>query len=164
MSSILSRIFSVPAPQRPAVPDGKIRICVSGYGMSHNTGRAQKLAATIARVYPEGYETWFYFSTFHFKDFLESILKQIPEDQLSKPSCLDSDRPISNHSSSPFVWLEHPGAKPMTAIGGRDSFCDWAAKTFPSDKSIQGLTSTREPPLSEMFFDNATPGGTWMKP
>ena len=91
-------IFKVPVPNRPAVEGGKTRICVAGFGISHNTGRAQKLAATIARIHPDKYETWFYFSTFCYKEFLKSFIQnEIPHDQKSQLSTLDSDRTIGSH-------------------------------------------------------------------
>lgn len=160
--SFLKKFFHVPVPQRPAVPGGKTRICVSGFGISHNVSQAQKLAAEIAKEYPDKYETWFYFSTFDFKDFLVSIKKEFPEDQQSKRSTLDSkETTIATHRSAPFVWFE-TGDKSLEAIGGRDMFCEWAGKEFADNESIQSLSSTADPPLSMLFFDNTTPGGTWM--
>jgi hypothetical protein len=48
---------AIPIPLRPPVPSGKTRICVAGFGISHNTARAQKLASAIASSYPEQFET-----------------------------------------------------------------------------------------------------------
>ena len=155
-------IFKVPVPNRPAVEGGKTRICVAGFGISHNTGRAQKLAATIARIHPDKYETWFYFSTFCYKEFLKSFIQnEIPHDQKSQLSTLDSDRTIGSHQSAPFVWFET--ADGIVAVGGRDKFCEWAAKEFPENEAIQALAGIESPPLRELFFDSTTPGGTWMK-
>jgi len=148
---------------------GKTRICVAGYGISHNTGRAQKLASVIAQQYPEKYETWFYFSTFEYKQFLEGIKPAIPKEQLSQPSTLDANpKTIQDHTSSPFVWMETTsggdGNKQIKAVGGRDKFCEWASTEFPKDADdIQSLTSLEEPVLLELFFDYSTPGGTWME-
>jgi hypothetical protein len=164
MASFFKNLFQVPVPPRPPVPPAKTRICVSGYGISHNTGQAQKLAAVIAKEHPDKYETWFYFSTFSFKDFLTTLKQEIPEDQQSKLSTLDSNtKTVSQHTSAPFVWLERGDNNKMEAIGGRDKFCDWATKEFPGEEPIQALSSVEEPPLSELFFDNTTPGGTWME-
>ena len=162
MTSILKSLFKVPVPSRPPIPAGKTRICVSGFGVSHNTGRAQKLAAEIAKQEADKYETWFYFSTFCYRDFVRDFVsKELPEDQKKIPSTLDSEKPMEKHQSAPFVWLEQ-GQNEITAIGGRDRFCQWAAVNFPDNESIQALTSLEEPPFSELFFDNATPGGTYL--
>ena len=160
---------SVPIPERPAVPKGKTRICVTGYGISHNVGRAQRLASTIAKAYPQKYQTWFYFSTFGFSQFLAIIKAEIPEDQRSHPSTKDKGKTMAEHTSAPFVWLETTTAtagadekKTITAKGGGDMFREWARKEFPENADIQELAKTEPPTISEIFFDNATPGGTWM--
>ena len=163
MQSLLARLFAVPVPPRPPVPPTKTRICVAGYGLSHNTGRAQRLAAAIAAAHPSRYETWFYFSTFCYRDFLESIKTEIPEEQKSLPSTLDTGAPsMVQHRSAPFVWFERAAAPQFQAVGGRDKFCDWSRTEFAHQEDIQAWTSLEEPPLTELFFDNATPGGTWM--
>jgi hypothetical protein len=91
----------------------------------------------------------------------------MPSDQASKVSSLDKGLPVSEHKSAPFIWLECGGAdgagKTMDAKGGRDKFAQWAGQEFPDVESIQVLASTETPPLSEAFFDNDTPGGTWMQ-
>jgi hypothetical protein len=159
--------FTVPLPSSPAVPAMITRICVFGVGVSHHTGRAQKLASLIAKKYPTRYETWFYFSFFGFHRFLKSdIIPKFADDQKSKPSTTDKGKTVGTHSSSPFVWLETSGgssrSKEYTALGGRDLFCQWANETFPDDADIKALTSS-EPGLSEAWFDNQTPGGTYAK-
>lgn len=162
-SLFFKNLFQVAVPPRPPVPADKTRICVSGFGVSHNTGRAQKLASAIAKEHPDKYETWFYFSTFQFKDFLKTLKQEIPEEQQSKLSTMDSKtKTIAVHSSAPFVWLERRDNQ-IEAIGGRDKFCDWATNEFPGEEPIQALSSVEEPPYSELFFDNSTPGGTWME-
>jgi hypothetical protein len=168
---------AVPIPERPAVPEGMTRICVAGYGTSHNVGRAQKLASTIAKAYPRKYQTWFYFSNFGFAQFLSILKAEIPEDQKSHPSTKDKGKTMAEHTSAPFVWLETTTAttttattdgvdeknnKVITAKGGGDMFRDWAREEFPENNDIQELAKTETPSMSEMFFDNATPGGTWM--
>ena len=173
--SFLRSLVHVPIPPRPLVPMGRTRICVAGFGISHNTGRAQKLAATIAECHPKDYETWFYFSTFTFRDFLKDhLLPEFPDSEKGKMSTLDkTSKTVANHTSAPFVWLEKTtrttdgsttdnSQKIMTALGGRDKFCEWAANEFPDQEDIQSLTSLEEPILLELFFDNTTPGGTWM--
>jgi hypothetical protein len=163
---------SVPIPERPAVPKGMTRICVAGIGISHNVSRAQKLASTIAKVHPQKYQTWFYFSTFGYSHFLTLIQAEIPEDQKSHPSTKDKGKTMAEHTSAPFVWLEKTtttaaaaGAdqkQTITAKGGGDMFREWARKEFPENADIQELAKPETPTMSEMFFDNATPGGTWM--
>jgi hypothetical protein len=166
---------SVPIPERPAVPKDKTRICVAGYGISHNVGRAQRLASTIAKAYPQKYQTWFYFSTFGFSQFLNIIKAEIPEDQKSHPSTKDKGKTMAEHASAPFVWLETAATTTttttagtdqnktiITAKGGGDMFREWARKEFPENADIQELAKAETPTMSESFFDNATPGGTWM--
>lgn len=161
----MGNIFAAPIPSRPAVPAGLTRICVAGFGVSHHTGRAQKIAALIAEKNPKEYETWFYFSTFGYRDFLkEDIMPKLPDDQKSKPGTTDKGKTIGEHTSSPFVWLEaaHGDATAYTALGGRDKFVEWVDQKFPDDADVKELT--KDPPTrSEIFFDNATPGGTYAK-
>jgi hypothetical protein len=153
----------VPVPERPAVPAGKTRICVAGFGISHNVGGAQKLASAIAAEYPDQYETWFYFSTFHFHDFLKTLKEEIPEHQKSQSSTLDKGKTMGEHTSAPFVWFERADEPAFEAKGGRDKFCEWAGTEFPNVESIQALASVDEPSFKGMFFDNDTPSGTWTK-
>ena len=151
-------------PSRPPVPTGVTRICLSGFGISHNAGRAHKVAALIAKKYPKDYETWCYYSTFGFKKFLETVIPDFPADQKAKPSTTDKGKTIENHSTSPFVWLEvtKGGVKEYTALGGRDMFCKWVDENFPNDAELMALTKG-EPPLSACFFNNKTPGGTYKR-
>ena len=159
--------FAAPVPSRPAVPAGVTRICVAGFGISHHTGRAQKIAALVAQKNPKLYETWFYFSTFGYHAFLkDDVMPKIPEDQKSKPGTADKGKTIGEHTSSPFVWLETTtttdGSTTYTALGGRDKFSEWANQAFPDDADVKELTK-EEPSHKELFFDNATPGGTFAK-
>jgi hypothetical protein len=50
-----------PVPERPPVPAGKVRVCVAGFAVSHNVGRAASVARAIAANSPEQFESWFYF-------------------------------------------------------------------------------------------------------
>jgi len=167
----------IPIPKCPPVPAGKTRICVTGYSISHNVGQAQKLAAAIAEVHPDKYETWFYFSNRGFKPFLAEFLQErLPDDQKGLPSVIGSDKTLAEHTSAPFCWLERGGTavageddkvegKTYEVKGGRDMLCQWAGKEFPEDESIQALSSVKTPPIKNIFqgFDNKTPGGTWME-
>eukprot|EP00592_Proboscia_alata_P008324 CAMPEP_0194356884 /NCGR_PEP_ID=MMETSP0174-20130528/4453_1 /TAXON_ID=216777 /ORGANISM="Proboscia alata, Strain PI-D3" /LENGTH=163 /DNA_ID=CAMNT_0039126667 /DNA_START=57 /DNA_END=548 /DNA_ORIENTATION=- len=145
-------------PARPAVPSGVTRICVIGYSSSHNVGRAANLAAAIASAHPSAYETWFYFSNFGYKKFLESVKNEdIPDSEKTKRGNLDNEKTIGEHTSAPFVWLEKSNAdeneskKNIEAIGGRDMFAQWSGKTFPDNEDIQKLSDVAAPPAMEMF-------------
>ena len=151
---------SKPAARLP-VPAGMTRLCVSGFGISHHTGRARKIAATIAETYPDRYETWFYFDSRGFRpEFLESIKAELPQDQQEK---------FKSHQTSPFCWVETPGSNDggggnknkLFAIGGRDKFCEYVQENFSKDdeKNEAILSLCREEPkLKDAFFDNSTPG------
>jgi len=118
------------APQRFEVPEKKTRICVAGYKMSNHTGRARRIAALIARKYPNDYETWFYFDGascyYHFL--------QVTFDPVPFPDHL------KGHASSPFVWLE-TGNLDIKPIGGRSHLAEWAIKTFSNDEEIVACAS-----------------------
>lgn len=152
---------AVPIPSRPAVPNGVIRICVSGFGMSHHTGIAQKLATVITQKHPDQYEPWFYFSTMGFRKFLkEDILPRLPDAEKAKSGTSDKGTTIAEHHSSPFIWLEETkdNETVYTALGGRDMFCEWADKTFPDDEDVKALTAAK-PGFKDLKFDNATTEG-----
>jgi len=90
----INNLFPISVPlARPAVPSGVTRICVSGFGISHHTGRARQIAATIAAAHPESYETWFYFDSRGYRTFLDSILGQLTEGERAK---------VAGHRQSPF--------------------------------------------------------------
>lgn len=153
-----------PVPERPSVPEGKTRICVSGFGISHNVARAYQLATTIASTYPDKYETWFYFSSIGFRKFLEIIKNDIPDSEKTKETTTDKGTTVVDHHSAPFVWLESGvntdgTGKTFDVKGGNDMFCSWAAKEFPNDTTIQELATTK-PSLKELFFNNKDQG-TW---
>mmetsp|Transcript_1738 Transcript_1738/g.2517 ORF Transcript_1738/g.2517 Transcript_1738/m.2517 type:complete len:155 (-) Transcript_1738:336-800(-) len=127
---------SKPSP-RPAVPADKIRLCISGFGLSHHTGRARKIAEIIASTYPDKYETWFYFDTFGHKEFLPTVKAELSEEQQQK---------FATHQSSPFCWLEMTDGK-RNAIGGRDRLCDWANENFKDqEKDAPFLDLCKEEP------------------
>ena len=50
---------SVPLPERPPVPEGKIRICIAGLKMSHNVGTAKLVSEAIFEKNEDKYEFWF---------------------------------------------------------------------------------------------------------
>mmetsp|Transcript_28104 Transcript_28104/g.76250 ORF Transcript_28104/g.76250 Transcript_28104/m.76250 type:complete len:165 (-) Transcript_28104:274-768(-) len=157
--NFIKKVFppSKPLP-RPPVPEGVTRICVSGFGISHHTGRARAIATAIAEAYPDKYETWYYFDSLGYRpEFLESVQAEIK----------DSGAEVFDHTSSPFCWFEESseGAdkKTYTAVGGRDRLAEWATKTFAEGdakhETIRTLSAT-EPSRawSEIKFDSTTPG------
>lgn len=127
---------------------------MAGFGLSHHTGRAREIAASIAEAYPDEYETWYYFDTRGFRPkFLVEIKKAIKESGGDLPE---------DHNTSPFVWLETAGAskKEMTGIGGRDKLCEWTKARFDANDSKNAKLMPLcdgEPPL-KLFFDNKSPG------
>mmetsp|Transcript_10945 Transcript_10945/g.16839 ORF Transcript_10945/g.16839 Transcript_10945/m.16839 type:complete len:159 (-) Transcript_10945:208-684(-) len=144
--------FFPKALPRLAVPSGKTRICVAGFGVSHHTGRARKIADTIAKVYPDKYETWYFFSTIGFRpDFLNSVKESLSQEDQKK---------LESHKTSPFCWLElSDGTK--TGIGGRDRLCEWVQANFDvSDEKNEPFVSLtkNEPTVTEVFFDAIKPG------
>ena len=173
MSGFFNKIFPIaqPLPRPATVREGVTRVCVSGFGISHHTGRARAIAAAIADAYPEQYETYYYFDTRGYRpDFLDSIKREIEE---SMVGTIDDTRKaiLADHKSSPFCWLEETAdkdekeKKKMIPLGGRDRLCDWAIATFDENDSknepILSLCKT-EPKRtwSEIKFDATTPGTT----
>lgn len=146
---------SASVPDRPRVPLGVTRICVTGFSTSHNVGRAANLAAAIASAYPEKYETWYYFSNFGYRKMLDSLKEEIPVEQRKNRGNLDNEKTIGEHKSAPFVWLERSeegvDEKEIVAIGGRDMFAQWAGNLFTDNESIQSLSDVAAPPAREMF-------------
>merc|ERR1711870_147106 len=107
------------------------------------------MAATIAKLFPDMYETWFYFSDTGYKLFLDEIRQEFSPEQQTQ---------CASHRTAPFVWFEYPhGGKPKDpnawatfdddkqsfwvdmydVKGGRDTFCKWAGKEFPNHAEIQ---------------------------
>jgi len=99
----------------------------------------------------------------------------------------ESKKILSEHTASPFCWLEETSTttkkkKLFTPIGGRDSLCDWAKKTFDNDtngdgdgdgdgddtttkndnnnESIISLCRSEPSHWKEIKFDATTPGTT----
>mmetsp|Transcript_10924 Transcript_10924/g.16310 ORF Transcript_10924/g.16310 Transcript_10924/m.16310 type:complete len:171 (+) Transcript_10924:40-552(+) len=139
-----------PVPKRTAVPEGKVRLCVIGFTLSHHTGRAAKLARAIQKHEPEKYETWFYFDSKGFRDEPVNLLKQI-KSELSE----EQQKKFESHKSSPFCWREYPDGK-KEAMGGRDFFSEWAFKEFKDVPDIAKLAG-KGPSLFEAMVDQ-TPG------
>lgn len=133
-----------PVPVRPAVREGITRLCVSGFTLSHHTGRARKVADEVQRQYPDKYETWFYFGSHdEYRAFLEEVKKEIP-----------ANEEIQKHSTSPFCWLETENEK--VALGGRDRLCEWAHSTFADNKSITDMAT--DPNFFADVKVNTSPG------
>jgi hypothetical protein len=131
-------------PSRPPLTPGITYICVSGFKISHHTGRACQIAKEIAKAHPE-YKTWFYFDNVSkYKKFLKIIKTEFSTEEQYK---------FKNHKTSPFCWLETSDKK--IAIGGRDRLCEWVnnSEKFEKDSIIKNLTTT-EPKILEAFFDN----------
>jgi len=187
MSGLFSKIFPISTPlPRPPVPDGLTRICVSGFGISHHTGRARAIASAIAEQYPEKYETWYYFDTRGFRpSFLDSIKGELSEsgsssscDSTGSTSTDDFSKEVKTiltaHSSSPFCWLEQTTTdttttkeqKAYTPLGGRDALCEWTMTNFADGEDEKTKNAAilslchSEPTRSwkEIKFDATTPG------
>ncbi len=45
----------------PPPPSGTTRVCVTGFTLSHHTGRAQQIAALLAKNQANKFESWFFF-------------------------------------------------------------------------------------------------------
>ena len=57
------------------MPAGKVRVCVAGFAVSHNVGRAAAVARAIVASYPDQFESWFYFDS---KGARESFISLAP--------------------------------------------------------------------------------------
>merc|ERR1711934_1235014 len=130
------------------VPEGKVRICCSGFKISHHTGRARQIIDTLVTKYPDKFESWFYFSGEHI-DFVEALKPKFTEEKRAKFSSRKG-------WSSPFVWLEMPDGS-LDALGGRDDLCEWMTSESgpnppPGDNDLNQLTS--DPGLCEAFGFN----------
>jgi len=138
---------------RPGVPTGMIRLCVSGFGISHHTGRAKEIVDTIVQTYPDEYESWYYFDTFGFRpQFLTSIKSELT---------LEQQNEFKDHNTSPFCWVETPNSRQPFAIGGRDKLCEWVFKHFAdNEQNAKILKLCREMPSrrKDAFFNSNQPG------
>lgn len=131
----------------PPVAVGKTRICVAGFGLSHHTNRAGRLARTIAARHPDRYESWFYADSKGYRlDLLPQVISELGEEQRAA---------FAGHSSSPFCWLEQPNL--IDAKGGRDRLCEWALSTFPEDATIVSLASSEPSPAETWEAPSAAP-------
>jgi hypothetical protein len=124
---------------RSKVPEGKTRLCVSGFGLSHHTGKARQIVDTIVREYPEEYESYFYFDTKGFRpDFIDAIKSELSEEQQNE---------FKDHNTSPFCWLETADGEKPYALGGRDNLCEWVVKNLSeTEKSKKILKLCGEEP------------------
>ena len=123
-------------PARPPVSAGRVRICVTGFTLSHNVGRAARVANAIAAACPDKYETWFYFDK-RFRDpagssFLDTVKSELSEEQQTQ---------FAAHRSAPFCWLETADGG-RDAKGGRDRLSEWAVKEFKDVPEVLELAST----------------------
>ena len=134
-------------PPRPPVAPGRVRVCFSGFTLSHHTNRARKLADEIVQSQPLGsYETWFYFDAAKkYRTFINEAIKP----KLSS----DQQEEFGPHKSSPFCWLEYDDGS-VVALGGRDRLCEWAEEKFPDTETIRKLATT-QPGLSEAWVDES---------
>lgn len=135
---------------------------MAGFSVSHHTGRARFIADSIAKAYPDQYETWYYFDTKGFKkNFLESIKNEIKESGGILPE---------DHATSPFCWLEttKESKKEMVGLGGRDKLCEWTKSKFDATegKNAAFLPYCDAPPVKwkTVIFDFKTPGTAQVSP
>lgn len=141
---------------RPPIGEGKTRICVAGFKVSHHTGRARKIADEIQKHEPGVYETWFFFS---WPGDYRPSLAYLKENDFQPFIKAHPDHHIAGHITSPIVWFEkmgENGAIEITPIGGRDRFCEWAMEKYKDVPSISPLIST-DPGFGDAWVDE-TPG------
>lgn len=149
----------------PDLTAGRVRICVSGFKISHHTGRARQIADLIAKTYPDQYETWFAFTS------NDEYRGEGPDSLLKKARAgMPEDNPLQQHRTSPYCWLEmgqavdgktypHPSrGVHIWALGGRDRLCEWVQTTFPEspeNAAIRALAT--DPSIFDAWVDE-TPG------
>ncbi|CAK0830585.1 unnamed protein product, partial [Prorocentrum cordatum] len=129
---------------------GKTRICVAGFGISHHTNHAGKIARGIVEANPDHYESWFYFSSKGYPQLLAQIKGELPADQQKR---------FGSHRTAPFCWLESPEGR-LDAKGGRDSFCEWVRDSgkFSTQRYDEvRVDAAWEPTVFEAWVDT-TPG------
>jgi hypothetical protein len=115
-------------PASPPVPEGKLRICVTGMTHSGPTAKAHYLADKIAKRFPDKYETWYYFDMYTFYKYIV-------------PRFANAVFPahLKGHSTSPFVWFETGKDNKEQYIGGAAELSKWAIETFPNEPEIVAL-------------------------
>jgi len=125
----------IPPSRELAIPEGKIRICVSGYSFSLNYTRAYNVAFLLAKDFPDKYSTIWTFgpSRANFFEWLTTFKLSLP-----------NDSPFQNFKTSPFIWFERNG-KPIEIIGGRDKLCEYAKKMHPGSKAAKVADKTLSP-------------------
>jgi hypothetical protein len=144
--------ISKPLP-RPPVPEGKTRLCVAGFGASPHTGRARAIVDAMVKLYPDEYESWYYFDTRGFRpDFLNSVKATLSEEQ--------QNGSLKDHKSSPFCWIETPGEETPVGIGGRDRLCEWVPTKVEDNEKNKALLELCNTPagFGDLIFDHSTPG------
>eukprot|EP00756_Hemistasia_phaeocysticola_P049250 Hpha_TRINITY_DN2369_c0_g1::TRINITY_DN2369_c0_g1_i1::g.350::m.350 len=141
---------------RPAVPVGKVRMCIAGFPLSHNVGLTREVADEIARSHPDKYSTWFYFGGGEaFRGFINDTVKpQLNPEQQER---------FRAHKSAPFCWLEMPDGT-LDAKGGGDRFREWAAEEFVMEDNIVSLCKMKPSLCKHLCFDNKTPGTDQREP
>eukprot|EP00931_Biecheleriopsis_adriatica_P071106 TRINITY_DN44962_c0_g1_i1.p1 TRINITY_DN44962_c0_g1~~TRINITY_DN44962_c0_g1_i1.p1 ORF type:complete len:153 (-),score=29.13 TRINITY_DN44962_c0_g1_i1:11-469(-) len=135
-------------PPRPPVAAGKTRICIAGYGISHHTNRAGRLARAIVDANPDKYESWFYFNTKGYPELLSKVKTELSASQ---------QKEFAAHKTAPFCWLELPDGR-RDAKGGRDKLCEWVIRHFTTQRYDEALEiALLTPTLTELWVDS-TPG------
>ena len=149
------------AIKRGSPGPGITRISVSGFTLSHHTGRARKLADEIQKAFPTRFETWYYFTS---HNLYRMFLEHLKENEFA--SSLAENSPLKSHRTSPIVWLEtidpSTGNVEVRPLGGRDRFCEWALEEFKDSPVIHELAST-SPGLGDAWVDE-TPGSSQISP
>jgi len=136
---------SIEPEGRNPVPEGKIRICVAGYGVSPNYARARDVAHKLAKENPELYETWYYGpSRERYFKWLAEFLKELPDDS-----------PYKSHKTAPICWLEKAD-EPVEVKGGRDRLCEWTVETYPDSESAK-LSASLLNPFSGLVSSDPKP-------
>ena len=169
-----------PEPERPPVPAGKVRVCVAGFAVSHNVGRAASVARAIVANSPDQFESWFYFDDQGARQTIKlalcsALCAPTPDPhagfrgersrflgprgtggflaQLKSELEPAQRTTFADHATAPFCWLERPGGV-LEALGGRDELSAWAMAEFPGVAAISTLASGK-PAASEAFFDKS---------
>ena len=139
-------------PHLPLPAAGKTRICVAGFWVSHNTGKARAVAKALQEAQPDLYETWFCFTGFReWYDYLAEEKRSYFQ--------FGEGHSLANHTSSPFTWLETSNG--IQPLGGRDSLCDWVVENAEARKIPEDIVRmAKEEPsrLSDTVFDYNEPG------